>query len=217
MRRIAVGPWWTTVSMLGAWTAAGPAGATLVVQPSLERMATRADVIVHAVVEEQSVTTGEVAGRVLTLTRLKVLMGLKGARTGETLTLYQVGGRQGDRVVRVIGANTFRVGEEIVLFGARFLAQDTVKFLHGARRGGVPWATLHPAGGFIVTYGIGLGKFAIDRSGPVPMAREDLGDVAVLLSTGKGGLVPGPLVRREQPLDIFLDEVRALVSQGGQP
>jgi hypothetical protein len=202
---------------LGAWLVAGSASATVVVQPSLDRLATRAEVIVHAVVEEQSVTAGEVGGRVLTLSRLKVLDGLKGAKAGETLTLYQVGGRQGNRVARVIGANGFGIGEEVVIFGARFLAQDTVKFLQGARRGGVPWATLHPTGGFIVTYGIGLGKFAVDRTGPVPMAIEELGDVAVLVPTSKGLLVPGPWARREQPLDVFLDEVRALVSRGGQP
>ena len=217
MHRTVVWPRWMNLVTLGAWLVAGSASATVVVQPSLERMASRAQVIVRAVVEDQSVTTGEARGRVLTLSRLKVLEGLKGAKTGETLTLYQVGGRQGKRVAQVIGASGFRVGEEVVLFGAKFLAQDTVKFLQGARQGGSPWATLHPTGGYVVTYGIGLGKFTVDRTGSVPMAREELGDVAVLVPSGKGSLVPGPLVSREQPLDVFLDEVRALVSRGGKP
>lgn len=204
--------WAWGAALAGALVAARPAQATVVVQPSLEQMTARSGVVIHAVVEEQTQTTGEDA-RLLTLTRLRVLPGgaVKGAKDGDTFTLYQVGGRDGNRVVEVVGMNHFAKGEEVVLFASAFLAGDTVKFLQEQRKGSVPAATLHPAGGWVVTFGIGLGKYAVTRTGSGAMAVEELGDVTVARRDGARGpmLLDHPVHFVRQPLDVFLDEVRA--------
>jgi aspartate 1-decarboxylase len=192
------------------------AGATVIVQPSLERMSARAEVIAHAVVEAQHVTLGEDGARIVTLSRVRVLAPVKGTKAGERLVIYQVGGHHGDRVLVVHGASRFQVGEEVVLFGERFLAANTVRFLQKARGADVPRETLHPSGGFVVPYGIGLGKFVVDRRGAVPMAIEDLGDVAVAVRGKQGTVIRAAAARTEQPLDVFLSEVRRLAS-GGKP
>lgn len=212
--RMGKGSWLLAVA--GGLLVAGGAGATVVVQPSLERMTARAELVAHVRVEHQRFAQGE-EGRPLTLTRLRVLDAVKGVRNGQSVTLYQVGGKAGERTGGILGSSHFRVGEEVVLFGARFLATNTVKFLQAARRGQVPLATLYPSGGFVVPYGIGLGKFTVDRSGAVPVAVEELGDVSALVPGPKGRLVPGRLVQRVQPLEVLLDELRVQHARGVRP
>ncbi|MEW5851364.1 MAG: hypothetical protein AB2A00_21425 [Myxococcota bacterium] len=194
------------------------ARSTVVIQPSLEEMTQKSNVIIHAVVEEQTVTRGEEGKRILTLSRLRVTEGLKGAKTGDTITLYQVGGSEGGRVARVVGMNDFKVGEEVILFAATFIATDTIRFLQENRKAEVPAATLHPSGGWVVTYGIGLGKFAVvpGPNGSGPMAVEEVGDVAVARQV-QGRVMAGTPVVNRQPLDAFKAEVRRMASTGRAP
>lgn len=195
-----------------------PAGATVVIQPSLESMTQKSQVVVHAVVEEQTVTLAEESKRILTLTRLRVKEGVKGgAKQGDTITIYQVGGTWQGRVARVIGMSDFKVGEEVILFGATFLATDTVKFLQDHRAAEVPAATLHPTAGWVVTYGVGLGKYRVDRSGQTPMAIEELGDVATMRRVGNDSVITAPAARTQQPLGVFLEEVRRLSAERRTP
>ncbi len=189
----------------------GMARATVVVQPSLEQMTHKSQVIIHAVVEDQSVTLGE-GGRILTLSRLRVKDGVKGvAKANDTVTLYQVGGTKDGRTMSIPGVNTFTVGEEVIVFGDVFLAQDTVTFLQTERKAEVPAATLNPSAGWLVTFGIGLGKYVVARDGQTPMAVEQVGDVATAVQGPNGLVIGGRVVRTQQPLGAFLPEVRRMV------
>jgi hypothetical protein len=192
----------------------GTAGATVVIQPSLAEMTARSGVVVRGLVEEVTVTTGESDKRVLTLTRIRVLEAVKGPKAGDTVTLYQVGGQLGNFVSRMVGMSPFSRGEEVVLFGATFLAQDTVKFLQDNRKGSVPDATLRPSGGWMVMYGIGVGKFLVERDNalPLPMVIEQMGDVEVAHQRAEGLVFADQAVRTRQPLPVFMQEVRRLAA-----
>ncbi|MBI5496916.1 MAG: hypothetical protein HY904_18015 [Deltaproteobacteria bacterium] len=195
---------------------AAPAHATVVVQSSLEEMTQKSDVVVHAVVEEVTVTTGE-GGRILTLSRLRVKDGLKGkAGAGDTLALYQVGGTHQGRVANIVGVSRFHVGEEVVLFADTFIATETIRYLQQEKKAEVPSATLNPTAGWVVTYGIGLGKFAVERGGSVPQAVEEVGDV-VVVTPGRGMSVLGQPSLTRQPLDVFKTEVRRMAAAGRVP
>jgi len=61
------------------------ASATVVIQPSLEDMTAKSQVIIHAVVEDQTVTQGQDGKRILTLSRLRVTEAVKGgAKVNDT-------------------------------------------------------------------------------------------------------------------------------------
>lgn len=190
--------------------------ATVVVQPSLEQMTARSGVIVHGVVTDQVVVQGE-EGRILTLSSIRVTEGLKGAKANDTVTLYQVGGELDGHVARIAGVSAFAKGEEVILFGDTFLATDTVRFLQLERKNQIPAAMLHPSGPWLVPYGIGLGKFRVDRSNETlgAQASEELGDVAVATPGPRGMVLGGRVVRTQQPLNVMLDELRRLVAEGG--
>ena len=194
--------------------APGTAGATVVIQPSLAEMTARSGVVLRGLVEESTVTIGENDKRVLTLTRIRVLESVKGPKAGDTVTLYQVGGQVGNFVSKLVGMSQFNRGEEVVLFGATFLAQDTVAFLQGNRKGSVPDATLRPSGGWVVQYGIGVGKFLVtrDQSAPLPMVIEQMGDVEVAHQRAEGLVFADKPVRTQQPLPVFMQEVRRLAA-----
>lgn len=198
------------------WMVPGQARASVVMQTSLEEMTSRCDVVLHAVVEDQSITLAQNGARVLTLSRLRVKEGIRGAKTGDTVTLYQVAGRVGNQVSNIVGVNTFTVGEEVVLFGATFLSTETVTFLQTQRAAEVPAATLHPTAGYVVPHGIGLGKFVVERPAPgvdqPVMVREELGGVSVATRRADNTLVSPATHRLQQPLDVFLAEVRRMAT-----
>lgn len=169
--------------ILGAALCAIPSAATVVVLHSLEEMTQRSDVIVHARVADQRVERkGEVG--IITLTDIEVIDGIKGAKPGDVMTIYQVGGSLNGEHAWISGAHKHRVGEEMVLFAVR----------HGEQ---------------IVSYGVGLGKFLVERDGTVPSVREDLGDVAVMEKTADGQLrFTSPEPRTAPSLDAFKEHVR---------
>jgi hypothetical protein len=133
------------------WGAALPAQATVVVFQDMATMAKKSDVIAHVVVRDQKVEE-EASGRLITLTTLEVLESFKGTKTGEVLTLFQVGGELGGRRQWISGAHTYAMHEQMVLFGV----------VHKGR---------------VLSYGIGLGKFKVEGEGESAIIREDITDV----------------------------------------
>jgi hypothetical protein len=165
--------------------------ATVVSIDSLKTMALKSEVIVHAKVIDQRIKE-DVEGRILTLTTLDVVDGLKNARRGDVLTVYQVGGELNGRVLRVSGAHNYRVDEELVLFG---LSLDDM----------------------IVSYGVGLGKFKVIRDKKGDRVVEDLHDL-VEVKSGKdsNALLEAPTARQYASLAQFKNAIsEALHSSPG--
>jgi len=170
---------------------ATPATATLVQVVGLEQMARESDVVVHARVGAQQVTWDKDHQRVLTLTSIEVLDGVKGARKGDRMTIYQVGGTLDGVTFRIIGALQFVPGEQMVFFAKRF--EDK-----------------------LVSYGMGLGKYSVTERDGQLLAEPVYGDVAFVKRTAEGALVPDTApTASAQPLAAFLRNVRAVAGNGG--
>ncbi|MFZ9889319.1 MAG: hypothetical protein ACO3JL_17640 [Myxococcota bacterium] len=174
---------WFGALLLSPAISVAPAHATVVLRASLEEMSARSDVIVHGRVAEQTVVREPEVGLV-TLTEVEVLDGLKGAKTGDVLTIYQVGGSLNGEHSWISGAHRHRLGDEMVFFAMR----------HKER---------------VVGYGIGLGKYVVDREGRVPGVREDLSDV-LRLTKGENGELRADIAEPDQhpSLDAFKEYVR---------
>jgi hypothetical protein len=176
-----------------AWLSASPAHATVVVVPTLEEMTLRCDVVVHAVVREVE-SSEEPSGRLITLTTLEVLDGVSGAKAGDVLTVFQVGGAANGRVAWVAGAHHFVVGEELVFFGVQPPALK----------------------GRVVPYGIGFGLFRIVDGVDGRHVEEISGDVAQLVKTPDGNSHMAPVTpRRFDALDGFKAQLRSVIA--GRP
>lgn len=170
--------------------ASSDASATVVVVHPLDEMAHRADVIVHAVVRGQEVVRED--NRIITLTQIEVLEGLKGAKAGAVETIFQVGGKLDGEVVRVVGNSSFAVGEEMVYFAMR----------HGDR---------------LVSYGVGLGKFAVDRSTGAVSAREEFGDVVAVDPKQPRAGTHKPEPRQVTSLSNLVAKIQADLAQPAPP
>ena len=109
--------------------------------------------IVHAVVKEQEVREDQ-DGRIITISTLEVIDGLKNAKTGDLVELFQVGGELNGRVQKVSHQQSYNLHEEMVLFGVKL-------------------------GEMIVSYGPGLGKFKVlrDQKNFEIKILEDLKDI----------------------------------------
>ena len=170
---------------------ASEARATVVVLHGLEEMTRKSEVIVHARVAAQRVQKEE--GRIVTLTDIEVLDGLKGAKVGETLTIYQVGGSLDGARQWIEGAHEYEIGEEMVLFAVR----------HKER---------------IVSYGVGVGKFRVIYDGAFRRVVEDLHGVVEMKRSETGEVSMGSPVPRTFPsLEALKQEVRAYVARGDLP
>jgi hypothetical protein len=154
------------IALGGVTLGALPASATVVVLHSIEKMTQNADVIVHARVGDSRVTREQ--GRTVTLTEIEVLDGYKGAKPGDVLTIYQVGGVWEGQRTEVIGAYAWTAGEEIVLFA------------------------VNHTGGRIVTYGVGVGRYHVERDGVGVEVVPSYGDVAVMRQAQGGANSMGP-------------------------
>lgn len=170
--------------------ASSEASATVVVVHPLDEMAHRADVIVHAVVRSQEVVRED--DRIITLTQIEVLDGIKGAKAGAVETIFQVGGKLDGEVVRVVGNSSFTVGEEMVYFAMR----------HGDR---------------LVSYGVGLGKFAVDRSTGEVKVREEFGDVVAVDPKQPRAGTHKPTPRNVTSLSHLVAKIRADLAQPAPP
>lgn len=128
------------------------ARSTIVIHHSLEEMVHKADVVVHARVVDQFVEKD--AGRILTYTQIEILDGLKGASKGDILTIYQVGGSYDGITQRIPGTHEHQTHEEMVLFAMKH--RDV-----------------------LVSYGVGIGKFLVERNHDAARVIEDVQDVVV--------------------------------------
>lgn len=150
----------------------------------LEVMTKKSDIIIQAMVISQEIQE-EPSGRLITLTTLDVLDGVKGAPTGRYVTLYQVGGELNGKVMRLSGQQPYNTGDEVVLFGVRL---DEM----------------------IVSYGPGLGRFNVDRLGKLVGSSESFGDVVAVRKDDAGEfIVEHPIGRRYPSLDDFKKEIRS--------
>jgi len=166
------------------------AHATVVALTSLEEMTHRADVVMQAVVTGQKVVEDR-PGKIVTLTTFEVLDGISGVKTGDVVTVYQVGGRLGEKQAWIVGAHKFKVGEELIFFGSRMGKRPELI---------VPWA-------------IGYGLFAVLDDVDGRHVHEIAGDVAALSTDTAGnakmvGLTP----RRFENLDTFKQQLRAILA-----
>lgn len=176
------------IALGGVTLGAAPASATVVVLHSIDKMTSNADIIVHARVGDSRVVRED--GRTVTLTELEVLDGYKGAKQGDVVTVYQVGGVFEGQRTEVIGAYAWTFGEEIVLFG------------------------VNHTGGRVVTYGVGVGRFKVERDGTGVEVLPDYGDVAVMRHAQGGGNTMGPPpAATARPLSALKGDVLAAMQQ----
>jgi hypothetical protein len=167
-----------------------PTLASVVMQVSLEQMTTESDVVVYARVGEQRVTWDEDHARILTLTTIEVIDAIKGAHKGDLLTIYQVGGTLDGITYRIAGALQFAPGEELVFFAQRFKDK-------------------------IVSYGMGLGKYAVVKRDGRPWVEPNFGDVTFVKRGANGELLPdSPPDSSAQLLSTFMQRVRAINTRG---
>lgn len=159
--------------------------ALIVKLSDLHTMAKRSDVVVHGFVGEQRVVDDEM-GRFVTLTDVEVIDGLHGAKTGEVITIYQVGGQKRGMVMPLLGGQTYIVGQEIYFFGLKL--DNTY-----------------------VSYGAGQGKFDVIHQSGEDLVVEDLGNVGAIVN-GMGARVvsrPSPLVYSDAAL--FKEELKLML------
>ena len=94
------------VTLLFACMAVLPstAFASMVLYTPLPEMTKKSDLIVHAEVTGQKIARDS-AGRIKTLTNLKVIESVRGAAKNEQLLLSQVGGELDGEIAKVLGCN----------------------------------------------------------------------------------------------------------------
>jgi hypothetical protein len=169
------------------------ASATVVLPVSMQQMAMESDVVIHARVSGQQVSWDERHVRVLTLTSVDVIAGIKGAQKGDRLTIYQVAGTLDGVTFDIPGALHFVRGEEMVLFAKRY--QDK-----------------------IVSYGMGLGKYRVVEQGGQKFVAPEYGDVAFVEPSADRRVLPAERpATATQPLTRFIARVRcAVASSAGE-
>lgn len=162
-----------------------PSSSLIVHLSDLQTMAKRADMVAHGYVGEKRVVTDKL-GRLITLTDIEVIDGIYSAKTGEIITVYQVGGEKDGVVMPLMGGHVYNIGQEVIIFG--LVLGDTY-----------------------VSYGAGQGKLDVVNENGHEIVKEDLGDVgAIDMKTG------GQRVYKPEPLsfdgkEILKDEIRLML------
>lgn len=155
----------------------GQAHATIVRINDLDHMVENSDIIAHVVVGDKSEKVDK-DGRPIELSTLEVLEGLKGVKTGQLITLYQLGGSGQQGAFHIAGQSSFRLGEEIVLFGMKY--KD-----------------------MFVTYGVGLGKFRVVRDGEKTKVVEDIADLMAIKRENGKTEIGAPIPRKYPSVEDF--------------
>ena len=182
---------WVTLLLACMAVLPSTSSASMVLYTPLPEMAKKSDLIVHAEVTRQKVTRDN-AGRIKTLTNLKVIESVRGAVKNEQLLLSQVGGELDGEIAKVLGTSEFAMGEEVVLFGARMPDR-------------------------VVMFAIGVGKYKVFSEGGKKYAISDIsGDVHFVKKSIMGGVEPVkyPIPRAEE-LSVFLESLRKHLKAGG--
>jgi hypothetical protein len=175
-------PWVYGVAAFLLWHSS-LASATSVFHVPLPQMTRESDLVVYAQVQKQSQKWSEGHRRILTLTRIKVLESIKGAKKGDILTIYQVGGSLDGVTYKIPGALVFTPGERMVFFGSPLKNQ---------------W----------VSYGMGLGKFGVFERGGNFFVRPEFGDVNFVRREGQQLVSTAPPETGEQKLTAFMQTLR---------
>ncbi len=162
-----------------------PSFCLIVKLTDLHTMAKQSDIVIHGYVGDQRVTTDEL-GRLITLTEVEVIDGLYGAKTGEVITVYQVGGQKNGLVMPILGGQRYALGQELFLFG---LKMDES----------------------YVSYGAGQGKLDVVNDNGQELVIEDLGNVsAVRKTSGKlDTFQPSPLSFQSKAM--LIDEIKQMI------
>jgi hypothetical protein len=161
-------------------------GLALIVKLSdLHTMAKRSDIVVHGYIGEQRVITDEL-GRLITLTDIEVIEGLYGAKNGEIVTVYQVGGQKNGVVMPLIGGHLYQVHEELILFGLKL--DDAY-----------------------VSYGAGQGKFDIIKNEKDEHVIEDLGDIEIVQNAMGNNTLMRPIPLSFPSKTTIKEEIKEMI------
>lgn len=169
-------------TVLAILLSALPAGATQVFYVPPELMAQEADVVAHALVRDQQVRWDAQHQRILTLTTIEVLDGLKGARKGDRHTIYQVGGTLDGATFHIPGALTFTPGEQMLFFAMRYEQQ-------------------------LVSYGMGLGKYLVTEVNGERFVHPQFGDVSFVRATPDGWVPTAAPPAGSEPYGKFVARI----------
>ena len=152
----------------------------------LNTMARQSDIVAHGYVGEQNVVNDEM-GRLITLTEIEIIDGIYGAKTGEIITVYQVGGYKKGVVMPLLGGHRYQIGQEVILFGLRL-------------------------GNTYVSYGAGQGKLDVVSNRGQELVVEDLGDIGAIHNgpTGRPEVVsPTPLEFSSK--ELIMNEIKEMI------
>lgn len=166
-----------------------PARATVIAPLDLPRMIQLSDAIVHGRVTAISTWESSPNGIIFTVVELAVSDVVKGdAPIGGRIQIYVAGGIHGERQTIVPGSSRFAVGEEVVMFLARWRDR-------------------------LVPVAVGAGKLLVDRSrAGGPHVRDPGTTVPVYDSTAAGRGQLGVAERLpDRSLESFLHELRGRV------
>jgi hypothetical protein len=124
----------TWVAVLGClWAVAEPVHASTVIYRTDSQLVALSERVVHGRVVDQRTTRVGPQGRIYTVTTLRVIEDLTGI-AGDTVEVWELGGRVGDEFLHVGGAVEYRPGEEVLVclergpFGLRSVAMGLSKF-----------------------------------------------------------------------------------------
>lgn len=173
--------------------AALPVEATVVRALSLQQKAELAPVILHGEVLSIAVKSDPHAARLETLIEVKVLEAIKGeVRAGQVVTLWQGGGELGEVKHHVPGQSRFTKGEQAILF-------------------------LEPVpGGQLVEIGIGIGKYAIEKTATGTQVTHHPKVGLAITEPGKPMRIEEATAMEPVALDRFLTQVRTY-AKGKKP
>lgn len=151
----------------------------------LNTMAKRSDIVIHGYVGDQSVVNDDM-GRLITLTDIEVIDGFYGAKTGEIITMYQVGGSKNGVIMPMLGGQRYQLGQEVVVFGLKL--DNTY-----------------------VSYGAGQGKLDVIVDGAQETVVEDLGDVSAMTRDGNGAVnAVRPMPLSFSSKELILQEIQEM-------
>lgn len=162
------------------------AQAVIVKLSDLQTMAQKSDIVFHGYVGDQRVVYDNM-GRIITLTDLEVIDGLYGSKTGQVVTMYQVGGEHNGVVMPLLGGHVYRLGQEVILFG--LVLKDTY-----------------------VSFGAGQGKLDIQPGEGEEEVKEDLGDIHALGPSSGGSLgITAPTPLTYSSTTLLKEEIRLML------
>jgi hypothetical protein len=213
--RAALGLALSAICALAVLTISTSLWASTVLKLDLESLVANSDQIVEGKVTQ--VNSKVENGKVFTYTEVQVEEGMKGAQTGETVTIKQLGGRTEELATWVPGVPHFQSGERIIVF----LEKSTPKEL--------PVVTGMSQGKFQVSLGPdNVTPYVVPFLGDLglvePIQELEAGGALELGEAPKQGQQgaqyqparPDDLYQRVVPLDVFKQNVREVIRGQGE-